>query len=621
MSDNLDDELIFSSPEKGGRVDADLVAFADCDRIRLNSQMMLVINRQNGRQKIISPDVIEGLKDCTTFKTADAHAQELSRRRPELKGQQQMVTQALHNLKSAGMLLQASEVCARLADTTPVTLSPTRAFIITCDRPAAVERLLDSMLQHGRPSQHDALFLVDDSREPANRDANREAVARFNLSSPRNMHYVGEEIQRALISGLAAELPQHAEGARFLLDRSRWEGTKTYGRSRTLCLLLSVGYRALVMDDDILCQTVLPPVSEEGVGIGSGARQAAFYRSAEEMFQQNRFADFDPLSGHAVHLGSTLGQALRELNGGPLRQAQLLDCNAALANVLRADSPILVTQSGSMGDPGTGSAHWVLIQGEASMQRLLRAPHGLREATENRLSWLGSPKPFIYKMPFMSQLTGMDNSHLLPPYFPAFRGEDALFGAMLVAIQPQGVALEYPWSVPHLPLETRAYSVDGPIAGRGDMTIFSRYLTEHVDYDDSTTPEHNLHFLAQDLLRIAARSDNDLLLDFRRELARGQASYLTALQDQLARTETFGSEELQSYLRRGIAELQEVIMATNSPSGMGQVPAGTTDADLLAQFRGMARGFSAALDGWVDMRKAASALCDQWIGSGAMLPR
>jgi len=620
MADNLDEERIFSTPDTGGQAETDLVAFADCDRIRLNAQMMLVINRQNGRQKIISPDVVEGLKDCTTFKRVDAHARDLGSRRPELKGQEQMVSQALNNLKSSGMLLQASDVCAQLTGAMPAPPAPTRVFINTCDRPAAVERLLDSMLRHGKLSPHDALFLVDDSREPGNRDANREAVARFNRASPRNMHYVGEEKQQALIATLAEQLPHREEGIRLLLDRSRWQGTKTYGRSRTLCLLLSVGYRALVMDDDVLCQTVLAPVTEDGVGIGSGARQAAFYSSVEDMLRSNRFADFDPLSGHAAYLGAPLGQALQELNGGPIRESQLLDCNAALANVLTADSPILVTQSGSIGDPGTGSVHWVLIQGEESMRRLLQAPHGLREAAENRLSWLGSPRPFIYKMPFMSQLTGLDNSHLLPPYFPAFRGEDALFGAMLVAIQPHSVALEYPWSVPHMPLEARGYSVDDPIAGRGDISIFARYLTEQVDYDDSTSPEHNLHFLAQDLLRIATRSDKDLLLDFRRELARGQANYLTALQDQLARTEKYNSEELQAYLRRGITELQEVLMATNSPAGMGGVPAGTTDADLLAQFRDIARGFSAALDGWVEMRQAASDLSAGWIESGEMLP-
>lgn len=620
MSDSPESEITFFTPDFGGEMKSDLVAFADCEMIGLNPKMMLVLNRRNGYQQILSPEVVEGLKTCTTFKTVEEHAASLARKLPELRGQEAMAAQALNNLKSAGMLLEAGSICEKLSDSAPRELAPTRVFIITCDRPVAVERLLDSMLQNSKLSQHEALFLVDDSRDAANREANREAVAKFNLSSPRNMNYFGEEAQQALISGLTEKLPQHAAGIRFLLDRSEWEGTKTYGRSRTLCLLLSVGYRALVMDDDIICQTALPPMTEEGVGIGSGARQAAYYPSREEMLGTTRFADFDPLAGHATHLGDTLGHAMEVLNPGPYRQEQLKDCNAALANVLRSDSPILVTQSGSLGDPGTGAAHWVLMQQPESMRRLVEAPHGIKAAAENRLSWLGSPQPFIYKMPFMSQVTGMDNSHLLPPYFPAFRGEDALFGAMLVAIQPHSVSLEYPWSVPHLPLEARTHSVDDRIAGKGDISIFARYLTSQVDYDDSTTPEHNIHFLAQDLLRIAARSDDDLLMDFRRELAKVQASYLHGLQDQLASTERLNSQELQDYMRRGIGELQEVLTAVNSPVNIGNIPEGATEAELLTRFREMARGFAAALDGWVDTRQVASELVEKLVADGTLLP-
>ena len=45
-----------------------LVAFSDCEIIEINSEMVMVINRQNGNQLIISPQVAEGLKTCTNFK-------------------------------------------------------------------------------------------------------------------------------------------------------------------------------------------------------------------------------------------------------------------------------------------------------------------------------------------------------------------------------------------------------------------------------------------------------------------------------------------------------------------------------------------------------------------------
>jgi hypothetical protein len=244
----------------------------------------------------------------------------------------------------------------------------------------------------------------------------------------------------------------------------------------------------------------------------------------------------------------------------------------------------------------------------------------LTAAIENRLNWLGSARPNFYKMPFMSQLTGLDNSQLLPPYFPAFRGEDTLFGAMLVAIHSNSVALEYPWSVPHLPLEPRSYSAQDRFSGSGDVSLFARYLTEHVDYKDSTDPERNLNFLVQDARRMAARADGDLLLDFRTALARGHADHLYMLQNQLSRTEKFHSTELQEYLRRGIEELQQNFSVSHSPTGIAGIPANTTEAELIAQFRTMAQGLAAALAGWVETRSVAADLTDEMIRSKSMLP-
>ncbi|MEZ5572083.1 MAG: hypothetical protein R3E64_08675 [Halioglobus sp.] len=600
---------------------SELVAFADCELIGINSSMMLVINRQNGNQQIIMPQVVEGLKTCTTFNTIEAHAAHLANTRAELQGNPEMASTALHTLHKSGMLQNATSTCAKLSQNIPRQLPPTRVFIVTCDRPAAVERLLDSLLRTTKLSQHNALFLVDDSREQANRDANREAVAKFNLRSAKEMSYVGADAQQALLAGLTAQLPTYSEGIRFLLDQSQWQGAKTYGRSRTLCLLLSVGYRALIMDDDILCQAILPPITEPGVGIGSGGmRKAAFYASEQELFNSGSLASFDPLSGHASLLGSTLGHALLATNNGPLQESQLLHLNAALANVLQADSPILVTQCGSMGDPGTGGPNWGMFLGEDSIERLLAAPHGISAALENRLNWLGSARPNFFKMPFMSQLTGLDNSYLLPPYFPAFRGEDALFGAMTVAIHHHSVSLEYPWSVPHLPIENRVYSLQDRSLVSADMTLFARYLTENIDYRDSNDAQRNLQLIVQDLLRTSARSDQNLLLDYRAELARGHAHSLAILQRQYAATQKYQSVEFETYLRGRIEDMQKVISENQSPTGFLSDPATATEQQVLTRFRNMAQGYAAALSGWVEIRQVASELSEEMIGSKTMLP-
>jgi len=609
-----------TQPTAQAEAPAELVAFADCELIGINPQMMLVINRQNGNQQMLAPQVVEGLTSCTTFRTIAEHAKHLATTRPELKGQEAMARQALEQLDAAGILLRASTIRERLNEPAERTPPPTRAFIITCDRPEAVKRLLDSMLRAANLTRQDALFLVDDSRDPANREANREAVATFNLTSARDMYYLGAEAQASLMQGLIDALPKHESGIRFLIDAERWTGRKTYGRARSLCLLMSVGYRAIVMDDDTLCQAVLPPVTDEGIGIsGGGGRKAAFYPDRETLMRSARPAEFDPLTGHASVLGRPLSQAISTLAGAAIDNETLRGCNAAMTNVLRADSPILVTQCGAWGDPGTGSAHWALSLDEDSVDRLVTAPQGMAAALENRVSWLGASRPQITKMASMSQVTGLDNSALLPPYFPVFRGEDQLFGAMVEAMFHHGAVVDFPWAVPHLPLEERRdRGLREPIAGAGGISLFARYLTEHIDYKDATDPAQRLRHLAQDARRMANRSDDDLLLDYRTELARGHSDQLRMLNQQLQRSRDLPSGNWQGYLQRGMEEMQQVLVNPRSPTQLKGVPEGTSEAEVLEEFRELARGWADALDGWVDLREASVDVVRGLVGDGAM---
>jgi len=580
-----------------------LVAFADCELIGVDAQKMLVINRVNGKQQFIAPPVVEALKTCTSFDTIENHTKRLCTTRPELRGQEAGVGSTLQQLAESGFLLMGDAIRKRLTEAPARQLAPSRVFIITCDRPQAVERLLESMLRSGNLSRHESLYLVDDSRAEENRSANQDLVDTFNMRSAKDMQYFGADEQSALLNKLIEALPEHEHGIRFLIDPQQWMGYKTYGRSRTLALLLSVGYRAIVLDDDVTCQAVLPPVQEDGVSL-TGQRQAAFYPDRETLIAHGLPADFDPLSGHLQCLGQSLGHSLSELAGGELDSQWLQNTNAAMLNVLDPGSPVLVTQSGAWGDPGTGSAHWALNLNEGSIERLVSAPHGMVNAVENRCNWFGCTRPTLHKMAFMSQMTGLDNSHLLPPYFPAFRGEDLLFGTMIESMYHQGAVLEYGWAVPHLPLEDRSsMSIKKPIAGEGGIVLFSRYMTENIDYKDASDPERRLRNMAEDARRIAARTDEDLLLDYRTEQAKGQAHSLHQLKMQALRAVELPSINWQSYLQRGVQEVEQSMDEEHSPTKITGVPAGSSEAELLSQFRGFALGWAAAIEAWPLMRK------------------
>lgn len=588
--------------------DAPLVAFADCEIIPIDPQKSLVINRLNGKQKFFQPPVVEALKTCTLFDTTAGHAQRICATDPGLRGQENAVRGTLDALRNEQFLLDVKTIQAQLQGQKTGPLPPSRVFVITCDRPDAVTRLLESMLRTAQVSSHEKLFLIDDSRLPENQDANREAVESFNIRSATNMTYFGPQEQNELLAELIAKLPDAEEGIRFLIDPQRWVGKKTFGRSRTLALLLSVGRRAVVLDDDILCEAVRPPLQEDGICF-TGRRQAAFYPDLDTLMGNALRADVDPISGQLTYLGESLGYALQHIAGGEIDPQWFAGANAAMLNELRGDTPVLITQCGSWGDPGTGTAHWALHLGEESIERLASAPHGMAQALENRLSWFGCPRPTLHKMAFMSQMTGIDNSHLLPPYFPAFRGEDLLFASMVEAMYHHGAVLEYDWSVPHLPMEDRGdRGLREPIAGSAGIVLFTRYLVERIDYKDASDPQRRLMALAEDARRIADRSDADLLLDYRREQAKGQAQLLFGLMKKHHDAKDLPSQNWQAYLNRAVEEVEKSIVRTHSPKDIPGVDADASEAALLVEFRAMARGWADAIQHWPSIRQVAEDL-------------
>ncbi|MEL7044368.1 MAG: hypothetical protein AAGL66_05025 [Pseudomonadota bacterium] len=568
--------------------------------------MTLVINRENGRQQLLVPGLLQALTTCTRFDTVDGHARRLCEEFSNLAGQFDGVRKTLEKLRKDGFFLEASTVATRLNESTSTQRAPARVFIMTCDRPASLDRLLESMLGVGGLTSYEGIWLVDDSRSEENQLLNQDAIERFNIKSAASISYFGPTEQAELLDRLIEAEPDHETGLRFLLDRRGWEGQPTYGRSRTLCLLLSVGTRAIMMDDDILCRAIAPAVPEEGIAVGQEhGREASFFSDRESMMGLASQLPESPLDLHERYLGSSLGETLRGLGDGPFSPEQLASGNAAMTNVWRAGSPVLITQCGAWGDPGTSNVHWALELGEFSTSRLLSAPQGVTAAIENRCVWLGSPRPTIIKMAYMSQMTGVDNSALLPPYFPAFRGEDLLFASMVEAMHPKAAVLEQGFAVPHLPEDRAHKTLREPIATVGSVALFAAYLTSRIDYTDANEAEERLAMLASDFRRLAAKSTHDLLLDYRREVAKAHALTLYRLTEQRRRTQDMNSANWTGYLDRGISEMHTALQREWSPADIGDTPKELSAEQAVEGFRGFLLGFASALEGWVQVREAA----------------
>ena len=598
-----------------------LYAFAECELIDMQNGGMLLIDKYGDGQLLVAPPVAQAMHSCKVFRTMEEHVDVLTSTIPQLAGQQDDVRGVLKMMGDAGLLVSAESVCERLnaAVSVPLDLPPTRIFVITCDRPKAVERLFESMLHAGNLTRHEELFLIDDSRDSGNAMQNRELAEKFNFTSPRNMHYVGATEQKLLMDKLVADLPQHEQGIRFLIDRARWTDQSSHGLSRNLCLLLSVDRRAIILDDDVICAAVESPHKTSGLQFGDRKREVDFYASQEDILQRTTRADFDPLSGHANCLGLNIGQAMAKISGEPITPAMLHGASSAYLSQWTAESPVLVTETGSIGDSGTLDTNWIFTLDENSAKRLSQHPGGLEGAFSSRCYWMGQPRPSFSKISVISQVTGLDNSQLLPPYFPVFRGEDYLFGAMTEYLHPQGAVLEYDWCVPHFPLEQRKGTPNpAPLDGKGDINP-SKYITDRTRYVRGVSAETRLENLASMAAELGEMTDRGLLTLYRSEVAREQGERLSSLGAYI-NNGSIRPPAWQDWLQQSVDNIGLSMQAVAQIADVKYLPEDHTEQATLGEFRIQAGGYANALAAWTSIRPVAAKATKEMLATGDFTP-
>ncbi len=332
------------------------------------------------------------------------------------------------------------------------------------------------------------------------------------------------------------------------------------------------------------------------------------------------YSDLDPLAGHARCLGMSLGQSIAELGAAGLNPDSLRGVNAAMLDTLHADSPILVSQCGSWGDPGVPGSHWFTGLDEASQGRLLSGEGGLVGAWRNRYYWLGRRRPNISKMAVMSQATGLDNTRLLPPYFPAGRGEDYLFAGMLVYLHPNSAVLDYNWSVPHLPLEPRTGEPSAPGIPSGGLGLCGRYLADRADYRRGVPASARMDTLIAHLRELGEGDCEGLLATFRAELAQEQASRWQQLDRCLKGPLAREDEQWNLYLREEVAAITNAVQLPSSLLNIPEIPAGLDESAVLRQFQGGILDFANALQAWPRLRESAAAISSSMLDQGALAP-
>lgn len=594
----------------------DWVTFDLCVAYPTETGNLLLHNTRNGTRAMVRPEVYASLIHCSEFKTIREHCDSIIEANPGMEGQQADIQQVLQSMLDSGLMVSAKQTCDRLKLRTDLVTAETDApivAIITWERPAALERLLSSIASNCATEKLNTLYVIDDSRSADNIRKNRAAVEKHTASIKTPLVYFGRDEQKILVTELVQRLPQHEDAIRLLTDEERWGDCWSSGLSRNLALLVSCGRRLVVMDDDTICDLYAPPQPRPDITISDTQRNADFFASEAEWAAMHQPVNPDPINRHMQCLGLSLSDALNVLGQNNLKPAGLAHSNALLTSELEAESPVLVTECGTLGCPGTGKNTWLPFMAPKSLEQMLSSPAKTTNALNSRKVWSGRNQPHFAPRPNMSPIMGLDNRQMLPPYKPIFRGEDRLFGIMLDYVFPTSVTLDYPWAVPHLPIPERDWNNRDlnftPVDAFPEF--FYNSVLESKSDCRSVSPTGRLFTLAAWFRDLAASSPATLSSLHRHSRLRADSQFLEHLQGLLSTYES-APVDWQNYVRNGIRQLNvDMDKVSREDFVVKGLPVKLNSEELIVFWQEFWAGFAAALEAWPEIRQAAADLLEE----------
>jgi hypothetical protein len=437
-------------------------------------------------------------------------------------------------------------------------------------------------------------------------------VKKFQLLIEGEICYFGQTEQQSLLSKLVGMLPEHANAIRFLADQSRWRDHWTSGLARNLAMLLSCGRHLILLDDDVICDVYNPVKPKSDITFSDDSREADFYRSEQDWASNHKPLNMNPINTHMQCLGLTFSEALSVLGQDHLTPAGLNNATSLLASELKAESPILVTECGTLGCPGSGNNTWLPDMAPQSLQELLQSETKTNNALNYRKVWSGRNHPHFAPRSNMSPITGLDNREMLPPYFPILRGEDKLFGYVLDFIFPSSVTLDYPWAVPHLPIPEREWrDEDRDFTLKPSFPLFFLdKILEHKSSCVAQTPLKRLEALSAWFIDLAGASVESQTRLYRDSLLRATANQLEHFDGLLSSADPVPTD-WRKYLEKGFLELQANLDRVSRPDfPLKGLPRDLEGTELVEFWKKAWTGYAAALIAWPEIREAAQNLID-----------
>jgi hypothetical protein len=398
----------------------------------LDQHRALVFSDELQRTVELRGDAIRVLMGCDGARTLDAHLGNVARY--ATGADTNMIRELLRDLVSLGLLRALTNGFAQNAHgaTSTSTVSITTLGVVTADRPQLLRRCLRSFVNHCEQFGHSPRFLIiDGSSQAKNRVLNQEIAREVERYSGWVVTYIGAVEAAAL----------HASMAKSGIDQSVLEFGLTPGATgagRNLLLLLTAGENVLFVDDDIVCNLVRLPGSEDALSVGGheDLRSWLFGKTRSEVLAQTIPATCDLLASHSALLGKDLVSLLSAYQVDPnLDQA----CRHLVSSFeQQTTASVRATFSGIAGDSGIYCPYRLLFHSGSVRKALLSDETVFATAVASREVCRIAKRTLVTHEPFcMAYCMGLANQTVSGAFLPVGRNSDGIFGALLGLCDPQ----------------------------------------------------------------------------------------------------------------------------------------------------------------------------------------
>jgi acyl carrier protein len=379
----------------------------------------------------------------------------------------------------------------------------------TRNRPAALQRCLDSYAEHCVGHGHAPRFLVvfdDDDAETS--ESCHRIVSSVHARHGLPIALAGRREKAAFVQALAAIDAAPADVVEFGLFGAGLPEVVEIGANRNTLLLSTLGEQLFSVDDDTLCLVADAPAADDHPAVSQALSDDPWeiwsFPDRDAALRHATFVDRDALAAH----GALVGRAVADVGDLPPDPG----------------GRIRITVNGLLGDCGWGSPAPYLELDDASLRRLTASSDVYRRAVCSREVLRTTRRIGISSgiRNFMTTFAAIDNDRSLPPFNPVGRGSDRLFATMVSACDPYARFASLPWALLHLPIEMRRFS-PGEIlrsaSGIDFVTLIEILVRDAAQDMDGLASDARMRHIGQHLRAFARRSPRECVTALRSRVA------------------------------------------------------------------------------------------------------